>query len=241
MGDVLVDRLLDARLVTDLDPALQVILTSTDLGTGRAFRVSREFIGSYDFGYRATPEGLSLGQVVAASAAVPFLFPPVHLRTGGLGLRDPPEVLSLVDGGVYDNLGLEWFQGWPSGRPDAAREVDFIVVVDASGPLLREQRVVRGIHAVERARQIQYTQTRASRVRWFVADLLAGRSRGIYVGSKDDPRQFRLPGGTPIDASLYDVRVLLSVMVMGRLSEKNAHVSKGPRGGLCPNPAGDGP
>ncbi len=124
VGAVLVDRLLRARQVVNLDPALQVILTSTDLGTGRAFRVSRDFIGSYDFGYAAPPAHLGLGTVVAASAAAPLLFPPVYLPTEGLGLKDPPRVLSLVDGGVYDNLGLEWFQGWDSGRPQQGRPVE---------------------------------------------------------------------------------------------------------------------
>jgi NTE family protein len=204
MGDVMVDRLLNAGAVTDLDPALQVVLTSTDLGTGRAFRVSRDFVGSYDYGYQATPEGLSLGQAVAASAAVPPLFPPVYLRTDGLGLRDAPKVLSLVDGGVYDNLGLEWFQGWRSGRPDAAREVDFIIVVDASRPLVKHQRMLWGPFAVNRSREIQYTQTRATRIRWFIKELIEGQLRGVYIGSKDDPSHFRLPNGTPIAPKLYD-------------------------------------
>jgi NTE family protein len=204
MGDVMVNRLLTARHVTDLDPALQVILTSTDLATGRAFRVSRDFVGSYDFGYQPTPDGLSLGQAVAASAAVPVLFPPVYLRTEGLGLRDAPEVLSLVDGGVYDNLGLEWFQGWGSGRPSAARAVDYIIVVDASGPMVKQQRALRGVRAVKRAREIQYTQTRATRIRWFVDELIAGRLRGSYLVSKHDPSGFRLPDGSPIAPNLYD-------------------------------------
>src|SRR5438045_1299230 len=57
-------------------------------------------------------ELLPAGGSAAASAAVPALFPPASLSTAGLGLRDAPAVLSLADGGVYDNLGLEWFQGW---------------------------------------------------------------------------------------------------------------------------------
>lgn len=203
MGDILVRRLLRARAVADLDPALQVVLTSTDLASGRAFRVSRDFIGSYDFGYRPLPEHLSLGQVVAASAAVPFFFPPVYVRSEGLGLRDPPPLLSLVDGGVYDNLGLEWFQGWESGRPPAARPVDFIVVVDASGPMVARHRTFRGIRALRRAREIQYTQTRSARIRWFVDDLLHTRQRGIYLGSKYDPAGFRLPDGSPIAPELH--------------------------------------
>lgn len=204
MGDVIVRRLLRAHVVADLDPALQVVLTSTDLATGRAFRVSRDFIGSYDFGYQPVPDHLALGQVVAASAAVPVVFPPVYLRSEGLGLRDPPPLLSLVDGGVYDNLGLEWFQGWGSGRPPAARPVEFIIVVDASGPMVAQNRTFRGIRAVRRARSVQYTQTRATRIRWFVDDLLHSRQRGIYLVSKYDPAGFRLPDGSPIAPELYD-------------------------------------
>lgn len=204
MGDIMVKRLVSARRVIDLDPALQVVLTSTDLSTGRAFRVSRDFIGSYDFGYQAVPESLSLGQVVAASAAVPVLFPPQYLRTDGLGLKNAPEVLSLVDGGVYDNLGLEWFQGWDSGRPPSARKVDYIVVVDASGPMVVKPQRFGGVRAVNRGREVQYTQTRATRIRWFNEDLNAERMSGSYLIAKSDPCAFRLPDRAPIDPTFYD-------------------------------------
>ncbi|MEA2275251.1 MAG: hypothetical protein QOC78_211 [Solirubrobacteraceae bacterium] len=204
MGDVLVRELLSADRVVDLDPALQVIITSTDLTTGRAFRVSRDFIGSYDYGYHGVPDRLSLGHAVAASAAVPVLFPAQYLRTDGFGLRGAPSLLSLVDGGVYDNLGLEWFQGWGSGRPAAARDVDFIIVVDASGPLLAQPRAFRGLRAINRGREIQYTQTRATRIRWFVEELTSGRMHGNYLVSKYDPSGFRLPDRTPIAPELYD-------------------------------------
>jgi NTE family protein len=204
MGDVLVRELLRCGRVVDLDPALQVVITSTDLTTGRAFRVSRDFIGSYDYGYHEVPDRLSLGHAVAASAAVPVLFPPQHLRTDGFGLRGAPPLLSLVDGGVYDNLGLEWFQGWGSGRPAAARNVDFIIVVDASGPLTAQARMFRGLRAVNRGREIQYTQTRATRIRWLVEELMVGRLQGNYLVAKYDPSGFRLPDGTPIAPELYD-------------------------------------
>ena len=91
-------------------------LDNTDLATGRAFRIGRDFIGSYDIGYvEPTPPVIHLGFAAAASAAMPAFFPPASLPTAGLGLCDAPPVLSLVDGGVYDNVGLEWCQGWGSG------------------------------------------------------------------------------------------------------------------------------
>lgn len=203
MGDALVAHLLRARLVRDLDPALQVILTSTDLTTGRAFRVSRDFIGSWDFGYQPVPENLSLGQVVAASTAVPMAFPPVYLPTAGMGLRSAPPVLSLVDGGVYDNLGLEWFHGWGSGRPDSARPADFLVVVDASGPLVADHRRFGTVRSVNRSRDIQYFQTRSTRIRWLVDSLMSKELDGLYVVSKSDPCSFRDDRNNPIPAELY--------------------------------------
>jgi hypothetical protein len=42
------------------------------------------------------------------------------------------------------------------------------------------------------------------RVRWFVRDLLAGRERGIYLAIELDPRDYKLPDGTPVDPKLYD-------------------------------------
>jgi NTE family protein len=203
MGDAMVKYLLRARMVTDLDPGLQVVLTSTDLSTGRAFRVSRDFVGSWDFGYQPVPEGLSLGTAIAASTAVPMLFPPVQLDTASLKLTDAPRVLSLVDGGVYDNLGLEWFQGWDGRRPPNARAIDFNIVVDASGPLVRNSSAFRGLRAISRSREIQYVQTRATRIRWFVDDLIAGRAAGCYLVSKHDPCSFRHPDGSAVDPRCY--------------------------------------
>ncbi len=188
--------MLGARTMAELPPTLQVILTSTDLVSGRAFRISQEFTGSWQFGYASTPTGLSIATAVAASTAVPFLFPPVALRTEGLGLKDStPRELALVDGGVYDNLGLEWFQGWDRGRPAAAREADFIFVVDASGSLGVCERHYGWFSALRRSQEAQYAQTRASRVRWFIEQLIDGKMRGLYIPIDRDPRTFQPPPG----------------------------------------------
>ena len=191
-----------ARKVCDLDPGLQAILTSTDLGTGRAVRVAREFVGSYDFGYGPPPQSLELAIVLAASAAVPIAFAPVPVSRDDLGLARAPKKMSLVDGGVYDNLGLEWFQGWDSGRPPQARPADFLIVVDASGLLRNKPGRRRGLRAIFRESSVQYFQTRAARIRWYVDHLLAENESGIFLGIKADPRSYQLPDGTPIDPTL---------------------------------------
>ncbi len=180
----------------DLPQSPQLVITATDLMRGRAFRFSRDFIGSWDFKYAPPPPGLTVAAAVAASAAAPPLLPPLQMRTSWIALWDAPPVITITDGGVYDNLGLEWFQGWESGRPPAAVAADELVVVNASGALPRKDRPLRGPFALNRMRAVQYSQTQATRVRWLVSELEAGRQHGTYLGITQDPRYYRLPPPT---------------------------------------------
>jgi hypothetical protein len=128
---------------------------------------------------------------VAASAAFPGSVSVVWLETAGLGLPKGPPTLSLVDGGVYDNLGLEWFQGWGSGRPASAVRPGFVIVVDASGQLAPVDKKVGSLKSVFRDMSVQYAQTLNVRVRWFVDkanDPGADGLRGAYIGIRHDPR-----------------------------------------------------
>lgn len=218
LGVSMANGLLRTRHVADLPEGLQVVLTSTDLVSGRAFRISREFVGSWQFGYAPTPPTLSIATALAASTAVPFLFPPVALRTEGLGLKpDTPTELALVDGGVYDNLGLEWFQGWDRGRPAAALAVDFVLVVDASGPLRTRAKRYGWLGSLRRSQEAQYAQTRASRVRWFVEGLLDGKMQGLYIPIDRDPGAFVPPPWIAALAGVADGA--LPVGFASRLSE----------------------
>jgi NTE family protein len=205
LGETLAEHLYHTQYVADLPPGPQVLFTSTDLATARAFRISRDFVGNFDFGYvEPAPRTITLGVAIGASAALPAFFPPTLLPTEGLGLRNPPPVLSLVDGGVYDNLGLEWFQGWGSGRPSSAIKPDFLVVVNASGTLKPAARPYGSLSGLLRTKDVLYNQTTSLRVRWLVRDFLAGRERGIYLGIRHDPRGYKLPDGTPIGPELHE-------------------------------------
>lgn len=192
-GTTMVRHLLDAERLVDLPHDLQVVLTSTDLTTGRAFRMSQEFIGSWDLGYATTPPTLGLATALAASTAVPLVFPPVHLKTAGLGLKTRHDEMSLLDGGVYDNLGLEWFQGWGRGRPAPARECDFTICLDSSGSMPRRDKRFGWASSVWRSQAAQYQQSRTSRIRWYVDQLLSGEARGLHVPIGYDPGAFNPP------------------------------------------------
>ncbi len=200
----IIEHLCRARRVTELPESPQTIFTSTDLGTGQAVRISQQFTGLFAYGYVATSPDLPLATAVAASAAVPLLFSPVRLRIRDLGASDAPEVISLTDGGVYDNLGLEWFQGWDRGRPARARSVDEVLVVDASGPLTPRPGPTRGLQALMRTRDVMYWTGRATRTRWFVDQLLSGAMRGLHLGIRVDPRIGRRPDRTPYPSETYD-------------------------------------
>jgi NTE family protein len=207
LGHTLAEHLYEHERVLDLPALPQVIFTSTDLGAGRAFRIARDFVGSYDHGYAepASPS-LELGTSVAASAAFPGSMSVVSLETEGLGLPNAPSVLFLVDGGVYDNLGLEWFQGWSSARPGSAIRPGFIIAVDASGQLARTDQRFGSLHSVFRDLSIQYTQTLNLRVRWLVDTLLTPSGagfRGAYVGIRHDPRAYRDVNGREVDPAFY--------------------------------------
>ncbi|HEY2142266.1 MAG TPA: patatin-like phospholipase family protein [Solirubrobacteraceae bacterium] len=204
LGRVMAEELYSHDLVRELPPGPQIVLTTTDLATGRAFRIARDFIGSYDFGYvQPAPGEIELGFAVAASAAVPGMFPPAWLSTNSIALKNAPAVLSLLDGGVYDNLGLEWFQGWSSGRPEGAVKPDFLIVVNASGLLKTVTKPYGEVRAVWRSKSVQYAQTTRLRTRWFVGDLLAEREQGVYLGIGLDPRKYKLANNKPVHPDVY--------------------------------------
>jgi NTE family protein len=205
LGDV-VGELYETKRLVDLPDGVQTLFTATDLGCGRAFRMSREFIGIYDYRYAPTPAGLRLGTAVAASAAFPLAMSPIRFSTEGTGLKGAPQELALVDGGVYDNLAIEWFQGFETAtRPPEAVRPEFLVVINASGPLDQGKPSRWTMGALWRERKIQYAQTLNTRVRWYVEKLTQSELQGLYLGITGDPRGYKLADNkTPVDEKYYD-------------------------------------
>ena len=197
-----------------------LILNATSLGTGRPWRFTPTALGEPDepatsidpiarlepiWLDRNLPSGTALptvGDAIAASACVPGLFPPLRLK----GLY-PDRVVSLVDGGVYDNQGIsgllehdctELFVSDASGLlPETRRPSSFIlrVLLRVNGVLMAAIRTVTGLTT---AASEQTGQVRAA---WFVHML-----RGIPIeriaptGQKSVRRDEPTP--SPIDVDV---------------------------------------
>jgi NTE family protein len=112
------DRVLfNGATLQDLPNTPEFIFDASNLQSGALWRFCKVYMGDYKVGYIKTPD-LPLSLAVAASSAFPPVLSPVilHPRVDSFAPEDPPpalqdpkyrERITLADGGVYDNLGLE--------------------------------------------------------------------------------------------------------------------------------------
>ena len=113
------------KRLAELSPTCRFIFNGANLTTGVRFGFERDVVGDYVIGNVSTRErNFRLAEAVAASAAVPGFFP-AFIPKGNfpcLNGRKP----RIVDGGVYENTGLEPIEGL---RPERA----CIVALNAGG------------------------------------------------------------------------------------------------------------
>ncbi len=111
------DGLYGKATLQQLPDSPRFVFNSTNLATGVDFRFSKPYAGDYRIGLIKNPE-FTLAQAVTASSAFPPVLSPVVFkpdpksfeRVDGADLYDDVsyrERLTLTDGGVYDNMGLE--------------------------------------------------------------------------------------------------------------------------------------
>ncbi len=133
------DLLFDDQTMGEL-PADAPILTlnAASLRTGKRFRFSRLSMGDYHMGYTAEGQRVAVARAVVASAAFPPIFAPVSVDVRGPlytwsfdrnpecyeAAPPPGGEVSLVDGGVYENIGLQ----------AATQRCDRVIAVDAGYP-----------------------------------------------------------------------------------------------------------
>ena len=122
----------------------EFIFYATNYDTGSSVRMTRDAIYDYKLG-EASSNGISLAQAVGASSAFPPFFSPIILDsskwqwTKSEYEKLPKDLvdllrrqLTLVDGGLYDNMGMEAI--WKTD-PNSADHFDQVFVCDAGAPL----------------------------------------------------------------------------------------------------------
>jgi NTE family protein len=188
---------LDASL-RDLPDYPEFRINCTTYETGKNWRFSKEKMGDYLLGYIKHPD-FPVSDAIAASAAFPGLIGPLRVRLdrkertstdfdkGGEEerLRSLTHV-TLWDGGVYENLGVESLYK----QRKLQKNLDFLIVSDCSGQLgVEPVGWVNQILLHRRAfrlTNILADQTRALRTRDINHFFSEHKGAGcyIYIGSK---------------------------------------------------------
>ncbi|MDM5131443.1 patatin-like phospholipase family protein [Aeromonas piscicola] len=170
----------------------EFVFYATNLDTGASVRISDEYIRDYNIGIGRC-HNMTLAQAVAISSAFPPFLSPIELDGSDYQWENeyhtklPSEVinklrkkLSLCDGGLYDNLGLEML--WKHG---SKKEYNVVFCCDSgspfskpwdSNPFYKKNWLTRSL----RASDIMINQQRALRKRALVRNLLEGEYIGTY-------------------------------------------------------------
>ncbi|MEK6274347.1 MAG: patatin-like phospholipase family protein [Actinomycetota bacterium] len=149
------------RQLEELSPRCRFVFNAANLTTGVRFGFERDVFGDYVLGRRVTAgSGLRLADAVAASAAFPGAFAPLVLRDFEFPCAEG-RVAKLLDGGAYDNMGLEAVDDLPE---------TFLVALNAGG-LFHTGRIgkVPFIRNLTRVNSLLYRQSTALRRREMVS------------------------------------------------------------------------
>jgi NTE family protein len=184
------------------------VFNATNLESGVLFRFSKRYLADYRVGRVMEPDLPMAVAIAASSAFPPFLSPCTIDLSQEEWVTDPgndlvgPEYrdeLTLTDGGVYDNLGIE--TAWKQYRT--------ILVSDGGGHLVPDpdpagdwgEQMVRVLKVIDnqvlalRKRQI---------IGAFKSPAGADHRDGVYVGIRSHVADYRLDDAMPADPKITD-------------------------------------
>ena len=105
---------LTGLLLPDLPETPAFVFCATDMVFGVSWVFERQRVGSYQAGYLVPAPRWPVARAVAASSCFPPVFDPLPINVAPgqkvvacAGRRDPWVGMSVSDGGLYDNLGLQ--------------------------------------------------------------------------------------------------------------------------------------
>lgn len=124
-------HLFDDATLADLANGPRIYINSTNLSTGNMFFYvagggEAEEMGEHELGQTPASDQ-KISTAVAASSAFPPVFPPMYVSEADYP-NNQTEYVTLTDGGVYDNLGVN-----PLMRVERNR-LDYALVSDAGKP-----------------------------------------------------------------------------------------------------------
>ncbi|MDA8116557.1 MAG: patatin-like phospholipase family protein [Actinomycetota bacterium] len=129
--------LFNGRTLSTLRDGPRIYFNSTNLATGNLFFFVAggghpEEMGDHEFGV-ADASGFPLCKAVAASSAFPPVFPPLRLDSDIYPPAGRSEYVTLTDGGVYDNMGV-------NPLLLARNQLDYLIISDGGKPFAVEDR-----------------------------------------------------------------------------------------------------
>lgn len=135
-------HLFHGKTLGDLRAGPRLYLNATNLVTGNAFSFITGNGGTGEWNdvvmsdWKLRPHdasGFSLARAVAASSSFPPVFNPLRLDPGEYPPGAPFEYVTLTDGGVYDNMGV-------NPALSEKNKLDYVIVSDGGSPLELDNR-----------------------------------------------------------------------------------------------------
>jgi NTE family protein len=155
-------RFFHGRTLESLAEGCRFVINAANLVTGVRFTFERDVLGDYVLGLASTSgTRVRVSTAVAASAAVPGAFAPLRLRDISFPCKELGEPI-LLDGGAYDNTGLEAFDS------DRYRDV-FLLTMNSGGVFVTGRwGGVPIVRDLARSNSLLYRQSTGLRTRWMV-------------------------------------------------------------------------
>jgi NTE family protein len=188
----------------ELDDEVRWIINGANLATGTRFTFEQNIVGDYVNGYAPMADArVPLALATAISAAVPGAFSAQTLPDLVLPCRGT-DTVSLVDGGAYDNTGLEAI--------DSSSYDDVFTIALAAGGVFKIGAYSRLplISDLTQANSSLYRQSRTLRTRDMVDRFIKNTRDGVLfklgstVREKDETPQSRLFAETYPEIADYD-------------------------------------
>ena len=126
------------RSLSSLANGPRVYFNATNLATGNMFSfvaggTKPAEMGDYELGFVDAP-AFRISRAVAASSAFPPVFPPLRLGPDEYPPGESVEYVTLTDGGIYDNMGVN-----PTLRR-TRNPLDYVIISDGGKPFAIDER-----------------------------------------------------------------------------------------------------